>query len=515
MSDPSPNTTSTPSRPPPNTQLPQSAPNDPYGDMRQLQARWQSLSLNNTPASTPSPPKRKVYKPREAKKKRQPRDMYEEIDLVFLRSCYVLTMALMGQTDAKSPFPPPPDQFYNCSLQRFIGLNPDPEGSEAPALQTTKIRGISNHKHKLDRDYIDYIKGAMATCHIYFFTMDWGAHIDDQFNQIMIQFFVKVWKWGLNSFRFPPAAKKEAERLEMNDKILAAIYVRHYKYLRTQYKKLVLNDNALIEEQARNSLSVALLRKTEDHQRYLMAMGTLPCYVDTFENRYVNSDCEVEPDATFPQYEIEYAKVPFWQSPIATQFIDFIENHRSTTKSVTPGFKGRPKRGNKARPRRRRNPPVVDYDVKPPPGLPEDWYNPEYLALITYEDILDLEMGPRMFPPSGNFMSIFPSISDVTLYDKSGEACIPPHLLNFPLAPFMTGRTFPECPQYDFVNHPLFNMPPRSANAEQPTPGSSANAQQPTPGSSANVQRSAAMEESEFMMEHDSLFDGSDSDEEL
>lgn len=166
----------------------------------------------------------------------------------------------MGRANAKSPFPPPPDQFYNRHLQQFIETHPKNNDINALSLQTSNVHGLNNGAGVLDRDYIDYIMGAMATRHIYFFTMDWGAHIDDQFNQIMIQFFTKVWKWGLTTYRFKPAAKKEAERLNMEDKILAAIYVRHYKYLRTQYKKLIVNPDALIIEQARNSQSVALLR---------------------------------------------------------------------------------------------------------------------------------------------------------------------------------------------------------------------------------------------------------------
>lgn len=91
MSNPSLNTPPTSNHPPNNAQLPQSAARDPYGDMQQLSAQWASLSLNNSPASTPSPPKRRVYKPRSTPKK-QPGDMYKLVDLKGIEP--VLTVSL-------------------------------------------------------------------------------------------------------------------------------------------------------------------------------------------------------------------------------------------------------------------------------------------------------------------------------------------------------------------------------------------------------------------------------------
>lgn len=226
-----------------------------------------------------------------------------------------------------------------------------------------------------------------------------------------------------------------------------------------------------------------------------MAMGVLPCFVDAFENRYANSEDEVETDPTFSELEIAWNKIPFWRSGTATQFVDFIEKQQTfnPSRNTTPGLKGRPRRGNKARPRRRRSPPVVDYTAIAPPGLPEDWYNPEYLGRLTFEDVLKLNMRPRMFPASGNFLSIIPSTIDVTLYNQSGQASIPPHVSNIPVASCTTGITFPNSPQFEFINHPIFSVPPQ---------------QTPASGSSANP------EESE-LMEHNSLFSGSDSDEHM
>ncbi|KAH9823203.1 hypothetical protein DFH28DRAFT_842073, partial [Melampsora americana] len=98
---------------------------DPYAEMRMLQARWNQLTLQtqgSTPESSPSP-RRRVYKPR-ARTEKTPDDKYEMIDLksvsmVLKSTAHTLCMILMGRATPKSPFPPPPDQFYNRSIQQF------------------------------------------------------------------------------------------------------------------------------------------------------------------------------------------------------------------------------------------------------------------------------------------------------------------------------------------------------------------------------------------------------------
>ncbi|EGG06130.1 uncharacterized protein MELLADRAFT_106983 [Melampsora larici-populina 98AG31] len=122
-----PNSSTTPSRPVNNTPNSATPSNDPYRDMRQLQARWNQLSINSgesTPENTPSP-KRRVYKPR-ARTKKKPEDMYAAINLKkykiskFLSaSAHDLCLILMGRATPRSPFPPPPDQYYSRSLQQF------------------------------------------------------------------------------------------------------------------------------------------------------------------------------------------------------------------------------------------------------------------------------------------------------------------------------------------------------------------------------------------------------------
>lgn len=218
-------------------------------------------------------------------------------------------------------------------------------------------------------------------------------------------------------------------------------------------------------------------QKTEDRQKHLMAMGVVPCYVDAFENRYVNSDDEIDVDPTFPDIDIRFAKVPFWRSEIATQFIDFIEKHKSNIIPRIAGLKGRPHRGNQPRPRRRREPPVIDHDALAPSGLPEDWYRPEFLARLTFQATLELKMGPRMFPASGNFLSILPTTSNVTLYDPEGKHFMPSHISNIPLAQLQTNQVMLDAallnPAFQFQNHALFQMPEApeaSTSASKPPP---------------------------------------------
>ncbi|EGG06131.1 uncharacterized protein MELLADRAFT_106982 [Melampsora larici-populina 98AG31] len=331
--------------------------------------------------------------------------------------------------------------------------------------------------------------------------MEWGAQVDDQFNQNMIMLFVKVWKWGLNGFRITVAQKQEADRLKMDDMILSAIFVKHIKYLRNQYKKLLKDPNALVNEQEKNTRSVSLQRKTEKRQKHLMAMGVVPCYVDAFENRYANSDDEVDVNPTFPEISINFSKYPFWRSPIANNFIDFIEGHKVHSTVRITGAKGRAPRGNKARPRQRRDPPVIDYDAVAPSGLPEDWYNPVFLAKCTFTDLLALKMAPRMFPQHGNFLSILPATNDVTLYDDEGVASIPPHVSNVPLAESQGSKQPPEFPQarhLNFENHTVFVWP---KDNEHPVAG---------PSTSRSHQTTDDDPETDLEMEHDSLFDGSD-----
>ncbi|KAH9823204.1 hypothetical protein DFH28DRAFT_1078265 [Melampsora americana] len=310
--------------------------------------------------------------------------------------------------------------------------------------------------------------------------MDWGAHVDDQFNQLMIQFFVKVWKWGLSGNRFKQAAKEEALRIKMDDMILTAIYVKHFKYLRGLYKKLIKDKDALVIDQERNNRTVALQRKTERRQKHLMAMGVVPCYVD------------VDPSARTP---ISYSKHPFWRSEIAS-------NHKIDSVVRIVAATGRAPKGNPPRPRHRRDPPVINYEAVAPSGLPEDWYNPAFLGKCTFVDLLALKMAPRMFPQQGNFLSILPATNGVTLYNKDGTPSIPPHISDIPLNELQGNKQpqeFPHASQYNFQNHPIFCWPEKDNSSPVAGPSTS----------------KGPCDDNDLDMDHNSLFDGSDNDSDL
>ncbi|KAH9807771.1 hypothetical protein DFH28DRAFT_912833, partial [Melampsora americana] len=234
-----------------------------------LQVRWNQLSINSqgsTPKNSPSPKPKRVYKPH-VRAEKGPDNIYElayisNVPRTLSLSAYLLCLILMGQASAQSPLPPPPNQFYNRTIQQFKSLDQDPDDPNATSLPIEDVHGINNDKGELDQDYINYIVGQMRAHGILFFTMDWGAHVDDQFNQLMIQFFVKVWKWGLTGNWFKVAAKQAAIKIKMDDMILTPIFVKHFKYLQGSYKKLIKDKYALAIEQEKNTKGVALNKFT-------------------------------------------------------------------------------------------------------------------------------------------------------------------------------------------------------------------------------------------------------------
>ncbi|KAG0139230.1 hypothetical protein CROQUDRAFT_137231 [Cronartium quercuum f. sp. fusiforme G11] len=148
----------------------------------------------------------------------------------------------------------------------------------------------------LDHKYISYIIGSMSTYCTLYFTLDWFGNFDNQFNQLMAQFFLKFWKWGLESNWFTVTTKEDPWRIQFDDVVPTAIFAQHFEYLKSNYKKLCKKNNALVMDQQKNTLSAALLQKSKRHQSFLMDCGVLPCYVDVFDNRHVNSNDEIEED---------------------------------------------------------------------------------------------------------------------------------------------------------------------------------------------------------------------------
>ncbi|MBW0565653.1 hypothetical protein O181_105368 [Austropuccinia psidii MF-1] len=85
------------------------------------------------------------------------------------------------------------------------------------------------------------------------FTMDWDSHWDNRFNQIMTQFFFRVWKWGLFCNRFGLVAESQAKSINMDELILMAVYWRHAKSLKRYYKRGISDQEGLQKDSEANT----------------------------------------------------------------------------------------------------------------------------------------------------------------------------------------------------------------------------------------------------------------------
>ncbi|KNZ64058.1 hypothetical protein VP01_10720g1, partial [Puccinia sorghi] len=145
--------------------------------------------------------------------------------------CYTLARCMMKRGVATDPVPDPPSsQERNCIEGYFESCDGPPgdnAGSRIPQCKITDIEGNST----IDTDY----------------------HWDDRFNQILCQFFIRVWKWGLACNRFGLIAQKEAAQLNMDDHTLMAIYWQHAKSLKHYYKHGKKGQQTLAEDQEKNT----------------------------------------------------------------------------------------------------------------------------------------------------------------------------------------------------------------------------------------------------------------------
>ncbi|CAH7690396.1 hypothetical protein PPACK8108_LOCUS25737, partial [Phakopsora pachyrhizi] len=115
-------------------------------------------------------------------------------------SCHTLAECLMNRDSSTAPLPNPPNSFYQSEVQIFIDSEPH-EGSNGSNEMLTEadICKVANKDGKLDRDYLLYIYSSMQGWGIRYFTLDWNSDFDDQFNQIICQFFIKVFLEDINS----------------------------------------------------------------------------------------------------------------------------------------------------------------------------------------------------------------------------------------------------------------------------------------------------------------------------
>ncbi|CAH7690785.1 hypothetical protein PPACK8108_LOCUS26231, partial [Phakopsora pachyrhizi] len=301
-------------------------------------------------------------------------------------SCHTLAACLMNCDSSTAPLPNPPNSFYKSEVQIFIDSEPH-EGSNGSNEKLTEadICKVTNKDGKLDRDYLLYIHSSMQRWGIRYFTLDWNSNFDDQFNQIICQFFIKVvWKWGLTTNRFGIPAKKEAISFKMDSQILMAIFWRHSQYLSACYKAMQKKLKALENQRIKNSTAVALHQKSLGWQQFLEDINSNPAVVNCFNNKYCNSDDEISPDPAAHNMLVCFSKQPYWRSKIASNFIDWVEKkkHEDCGIQIT-GIKNRPKRGPASRARSWHHPPTVNEKAVVPAGLPSDWYAKEFLLFLT------------------------------------------------------------------------------------------------------------------------------------
>ncbi|KNE87922.1 hypothetical protein PSTG_18684, partial [Puccinia striiformis f. sp. tritici PST-78] len=120
----------------------------------------------------------------------------------FLTSCYDLARCLLKREKGTSPVPPPPSALERRRLEGYFNVSPDaPADSAGIRIQQREVVSISSNS-RIDQDYIDYVHGTMRRWGITRFTMAWDDNYDDRYNQIMGQFFLRVWKWGITFGRF-------------------------------------------------------------------------------------------------------------------------------------------------------------------------------------------------------------------------------------------------------------------------------------------------------------------------
>ncbi|KAI7962702.1 hypothetical protein MJO28_000796 [Puccinia striiformis f. sp. tritici] len=335
-------------------------------------------STNSTPPSKKS--KSKSLTPQSLKKKTNSSNHnleaieLDHISRKLLSTCYNLARCLMNRENATALVPDPPSVLERRKIEGYFGVSPNtPSDSAGIQIQQRDLVEISSTP-KIDQDYIDYIHGTMRRWGITRFTMDWNRHYNNRFNQIMCQFFIQVWKWGLAFGPFGPLVQNEAASLDMDELILMAIYWRHSKSLRQYYKR------------GQKAIMCSMQKSL-----YLQQQGVHISFIEPFDDKDTNSDDEITVVNNTP---VASPKSPFWRSQRATEFIDWIEAKRRSQLISTTTLNKKMTYGVKAtlRPRHRLNPPIRNADALIPTGCPEDWYRPEFLATLTFADRKKLEV---------------------------------------------------------------------------------------------------------------------------
>ncbi|POV96033.1 hypothetical protein PSHT_15340, partial [Puccinia striiformis] len=110
-------------------------------------------------------------------------------------------------------------------------------------------------------------------------------------------------------------------------------------------------------------------------QLYLEQQGVHPNFIEPFDIQSVKSNNELVVE---DKVVVALAKTPFWCSPKATAFIEWIERKRQTQKVI-------------------------------PVGLPQDFYSEAFLHTLSSASQKVLAMGPNLFDMIDNFDFIIPA----------------------------------------------------------------------------------------------------------
>ncbi|MBW0473936.1 hypothetical protein O181_013651 [Austropuccinia psidii MF-1] len=152
----------------------------------------------------------------------------------------------MNCRNAKSLVPNhPPTEAERQVVEGFFNISPEPPSDAAShQLQLKQITPIQ-HNSKIDTDYVVFIYPTMRRWGIPRSTMDWDSHWDNFFNQLMTQFFLCVYEWGLVCNIFGLVAESQARSINMDELILIAVYWRYEKSLKRYYKSGISDQEGL------------------------------------------------------------------------------------------------------------------------------------------------------------------------------------------------------------------------------------------------------------------------------
>ncbi|POV94866.1 hypothetical protein PSHT_15982, partial [Puccinia striiformis] len=354
-----------------------------------------AIEKTSTPknGSNPTPKAKNPLKsvtPAKLKKETPDHDLdtvpLDHVGKKLLQSCYDLARCLMRRRKATEPVPAPPTIHERDRIEGFFNVcDTPPNDSAGPRIQQREvlITIMCNTSMQPCDD------GNLSLYN------DWDQNWDNRFNQIMSQFFLRVWKWGLACNRFGLPAQHERQKLTWTNTLLWR-YTGHCKSLRRYFKRGKKGGEKLAQDQTKNTARQSLKRKSVARQLYLQQQGVHPNFIEPFDEKSVNSDDELVVE---DEVVVALAKTPFWRSHKATAFIEWIERRRRTQKVVigkTGGF------GNQAalRPRRRPTPEISAF-LKTS--------TPKHSSKHSACDKKLLEIGPNLFDMIDDFDFIIPA----------------------------------------------------------------------------------------------------------